>query len=102
MSKFTKTFKIGEYCKGGIITVEITGKVITVIGKDWDYSQGTRRSSDQKNAKEFTRGTVLSTEKDAEYKLERFINDLTSYYYTDQVMNWIKTKIKIQYVPWIN
>ena len=26
MVKKTKTWKIGEYCKGGIITVEITGK----------------------------------------------------------------------------
>jgi hypothetical protein len=53
----TKTFKIGEYAKGGIITVEITGKVIVVIGKEWDFSTGSRRSSDQSNAKEFTRGS---------------------------------------------
>ena len=54
----TKTFKIGEYCKGGIITVEIKGKQIDVIAKDWDYSKGTMKSSDQSNAKEFDRLTV--------------------------------------------
>ena len=54
----TKTFKIGEYCKGGIITVEIRGKKIAIIGKEWDHSKGTRRSSDQKGAKEFDRVEV--------------------------------------------
>ena len=42
-----KTFKIGEYAKGGIITVEIKGwsnSHIAVIGKEWDMSKGTRRS----------------------------------------------------------
>ena len=58
----TKTFKIGEYCKGGIITVEIKGKVISVIGKEWDYSKGSRKSSNQSNAKEWCRGTVLATD----------------------------------------
>ena len=36
----TKTFKIGEYAKGGIITVETTTRTVVVIGKDWDMSQG--------------------------------------------------------------
>ena len=29
----TKTFKIGEYCKGGVITVETTAKKVTIIAK---------------------------------------------------------------------
>jgi hypothetical protein len=91
----TKTFKIGEYCKGGIITVEITGKVIEVIGKDWDYSTGTRRNSDQKNAKEWTRGTILSNESQARWKLERFIGELTTSYYTGKVIEWIESKTKL-------
>ena len=94
MANYTKTWKIGEYCRGGIITVEIKGKVISVIGKDWDHSKGTRRSSDQSNAKEWTRGTILSNEPEAEWKLERFINDLTTSYYTDEVIKWIKSKSK--------
>lgn len=96
MAKKTKTWKIGEYCKGGIITVEITGKVIQVIGKDWDFSTGSRKSSDQSNAKEFTRGTVTADENDADWKLKLFLNDLTTHYYAEQVIDWIKTKVEIK------
>lgn len=92
----TKTFKIGEYAKGGVITVEIKGKVITVIGKDWDFSTGSRKSSDQSNAKEFTRGTVESTDPDAYFKLYDFIGNLTTHYYTEKVIEWIISKSEVQ------
>ena len=92
----TKTFKIGEYAKGGVITAEVKGKVITVIGKEWDYSKGSRKSSDQSNAKEFTRGTVLANEQDAEWKLSNFLCDLTTSYYADEIIKWVKTKVKIE------
>jgi hypothetical protein len=92
----SKTFKIGEYCKGGIITVEITGKIITVIGKEWDYSTGTRRSSDQSKAEEFTRGTADATDSNVRRKLSEFINDLTTSYYTDQIIKWIESKVKLE------
>ena len=93
----TKTFKIGEYCKGGIITVEITGKVIVIIGKDWDFSQGSRKSSNQSNAKEWTRGTVLTTEgSEGRRKVDKFLNDLTSCYYADTILKWIETKIEFK------
>lgn len=92
----TKTFKIGEYAKGGIITVEIRGKIITVIGKDWDFSTGSRKSSDQSNAKEFTRKTVETTDSNVERKLTEFLHDLTTSYYTDQIMKWIESKVKLQ------
>jgi len=96
MAKKTKTWKIGEYCKGGIITVEITGKVIVVIGKDWDHSAGTRRSSDQSNAKEWTRGTIESTDSNAHNKLDDFLCNLTTSYYAGKVIEWIESKIKIE------
>jgi hypothetical protein len=89
----TKTFKIGEYCQGGVITVEIHGKVIIIIGKEWDFSQGTRKSSNQSNAKEFTRGTVMTTEQNAEMKIEMFLTDLTTSYWADKIMDWIKSKV---------
>lgn len=92
----TKTWKLGEVAKGGVITVEITGKVIQVIGKDWDMSKGTRRSSDQSNAKEFTRGTAVATDRGAERKLDDFLCDLTTSYYAGQILDWIKTKVKFQ------
>lgn len=96
MAKSTKTWKIGEYCKGGIITVEITGKVITVLGKEWDYSKGSNRGSDQSNAKVFTSGTITSEDYNAERKLLDFLCDLTTSYYADQVLEWIKTKVQFK------
>jgi hypothetical protein len=96
MAKATKTFKIGEYAKGGVITAEVNGKVITVIGKEWDTSTGYKKSSNQSNAKEFTRGTVLANEQDAEWKLSNFLCDLTTSYYADEVVKWIKSKVEIR------
>ncbi len=95
MAKKTKTWKIGEYAKGGVITVEIQGKVITVIGKDWDMSQGTRRGSNQSNAKEFTRIEVNVEQRDADRQLSMFLFDLTTSYYTDKLMEWIKSKSEL-------
>jgi len=95
MAKHTKTWKIGEVCQGGIITVEINGKVISVIGKEWDFSTGSRKSSDQSNAKEFTRGTVDTYDTQCEYKLMNFIEELATYYWACEIVKWIKTKVKI-------
>ncbi len=92
----TKTFKIGEYCKGGVITVEIQGQIITVIGKDWDFSQGSKKGSNQSNAKEFTRGTTIANEPKARQHLNNFLNDLTSSYYTDEVMKFIESKVELK------
>jgi hypothetical protein len=87
----TKTWKIGEYCKGGIITVETKGKVISIIAKDWDTSAGYTKKSNQSNAKEFDR-----TDSNAEGKMIDFLKDLTTHYYADEVMSWIKTKVEFK------
>lgn len=92
----TKTFKIGEYCKGGIISVETTAKKVIVIGKIWDYSKGSSKGSDQSNAKEFTRLEVMTDEPDAEKKVDWFLFDLTTSYYAGQVLDWINTKTKFK------
>ena len=98
--KSTKTWKIGEYAKGGVISVEIEssfkyGNVITIIGKEWDSSQGYKKTSNQSNAKEFTRKTIHSSyDSDAESKMFLFLTDLTTSYYADNIIEWIKTKIK--------
>jgi len=91
----TKTFKIGEYCKGGIITVETKGNKVAIIGKDWDMSQGTRRSSNQKNAKEWIRLEVDCELRDADRQCTMFLHDLTTSYYTDMIMKWIEEKTKL-------
>jgi len=95
MAKYTHTWKIGEYCKGGIITVQITGKIIHVIGKDWDHSKGDRRSSDQSQAKEWTRETVESTDPQVRRKLYEFLTNLTTIYYADTIIEWIESKVEL-------
>ena len=94
MAKATHTWKIGEYAKGGIITVEINGDKVAIIGKEWDHSAGTRRSSNQKNAQEFDRETVDVNFNGAERKAVDFLCDLTTSYDADKIMDWIKTKVK--------
>lgn len=89
----TKTFKIGEYCKGGIITAETTKTNVTIIGKDWDMGKGTRKSSDQTNAKEWTRLSVDINDSDSYRKLDMFLNDLTTSYYSDQILKWVYSKV---------
>ena len=87
-----KTFKIGEYCKGGIIAVELDNRTITVIAKEWDFSAGSNRGSKQSNAKEFTRLVLKPNDNTAYAKLYDFLIDLTTSYYTDMVIDWIYSK----------
>ena len=97
MAKATKTWKIGEYAQGGVITVEIVGKVISIIGKEWDTSTGYSKSSNQSNAKEFTRGTVTSDDREAYRKMYNFLSDLTTHYYADTILKWIESKVKLEF-----
>ena len=90
----SKTWKLGEYSKGGIITVETTTKVVKVIGKEWDMSKGTLRSSDQSGAKEFTRREYNIDSNYSAREIDDFLCDLTTSYYAGQIMDWIKTKVK--------
>ena len=89
----TKTFKIGEYCRGGIITVEIRGNNVAIIGKDWDMSQGTRKGSNQKNAKEWTRFELSATDNRFSWGASEFLNDLTTSYHADQVLQYIQDNV---------
>ena len=92
----TKTFKIGEYCKGGVITVETTAKKVTIIAKEWDTSAGYSKGSNQSNAKEWNRLEVSTSSSDAERQLDWFLCDLTTSYYAGEIMDWIKTKVKFK------
>tara|TARA_R110000772_G_scaffold6250_5_gene21945 strand:- start:3782 stop:4081 length:300 start_codon:yes stop_codon:yes gene_type:complete len=89
----TKTFKIGEYCKGGIITAETTATSVTIIAKDWDFSQGSNKGSNQSNAKEWDRLEVNLNDTDARRKVDFYLNDLTTCYYSDQVLKWVESQI---------
>ena len=96
----TKTWKIGEVCRGGIITVETTKTKVTIIAKEWDYSKGSRKSSDQSQAKEWNRLEVGTNELYVIRKLDNFLHGLTTSYYADQVLCWIKDKAKLVQPQW--
>jgi hypothetical protein len=96
MAKRTKTFKIGEYCVGGIITVEITGKILTIINKDWDTSAGYTRRSNQSKAKELSRGSVVMNDEGwgSSWRMKAFmyLTELTTAYYADKILDWVEKK----------
>jgi len=94
MNMITKTWKIGEYAKGGVITIEIkNNREIKIIGKIWDMSAGSTKSSNQSKAKPFISKTEDIYSKDWDWNLNEFLNDLTTWYYADQIMTWIKSKL---------
>ena len=77
-----KQFKIGEYAVGGIIAVEITGKLIQIKALDWN------------SKKAVSTGTITSVDSGAMHKIDNYLNDLTTSYYAGKVLDWIKTKVK--------
>lgn len=83
MAKTTKTWKIGEYAIGGKIKVTIYGKVIMI--KVLDYYTD----------KEVASGTGTVTDYDIRGKIRKFLEDHTTYYYADQILKWIESKIKL-------
>ena len=91
----TKTFKIGEYAKGGVITAEVGKTSITIIAKNWDFSTGSRRSSDQTNAKETHRINVGIQDAEAQRKLTMWLCEETTSYYADEIMKWVLSKTKL-------
>jgi hypothetical protein len=84
----TKQFKIGERAVGGIIKVDVNGKVIQIKCLDY-YSKNEVQS-----------GTASTDDPDAYRKVDVFLNDVTSSYHADKVMEWIKSKAKFQKESW--
>ena len=83
MAQATKEFKIGEYAVGGIIRVEIRGKVVII--KALDY-----------NTKEMLRaGSITTEQQGVESQITEFLEELTSYYYADKIMTWIRSKTEL-------
>jgi hypothetical protein len=89
----TKTWKLGEICQGGVVTVEVTGQKIAVIGKQWDFSTGSRKSSDQSKAQEFTRLEIEANEYNAERRVIDFLCDLMHSWAADEIAKWIKAQV---------
>ena len=94
MARSTKTWKIGEYATGGVITVNITGKVIEIQNREWDFSKGSRRSSDQSNAGIMDTATIVNDPQDNVYrKVYEYLTKITTHYYAEQVIKWIEGKV---------
>ena len=76
-----KTFKIGEYATGGIVEAIIQPEGLLRINfKDW-------------NTKKVVTNFVAPFDNTSIYKdTDDFLFDNTSSYYTDKILDWIKTK----------
>lgn len=77
----TKTFKIGEYAIGGIIQVKIENSRIGMKCIDWDTK------------KVLSHYVFMSNEPTGLFQAENHLNDLTSCYFADKILTWIKSKI---------
>lgn len=83
--KANKSFKIGEYAVGGIINVQLIGKVVVI--KALDY-----------NTKALVRGGSVSTDTPGfQHQIDNYLNELTSYYYAEKIMKWITEKTGIKF-----
>jgi hypothetical protein len=75
-----KQFKIGEYALGGIIDVQTNDKIKTI----------------EIQARDFRTKAIVRSNTFAQANIEMmddYLNELTSYYYAEKVLNWIKSVI---------
>ena len=84
----TKQFKIGERAVGGIIKVDVTGKIIQIKCLEW-FSK-----------KEVQSGTATTDDPDAYRKVDVFLNEVTSSYHADKIMEWLKSKASFKKESW--
>jgi len=91
----SKTFKIGERARGGIITAETTKNTVILIAKLWDTSAGYTKSSSQVNAKEMHRITVDVNDREAEWKLFNWASEESTSYHADEILKWVKSKVTL-------
>jgi hypothetical protein len=75
----TKQFKIGEYAIGGIIKVTISNSMITIQALDY-------------NSKEVLMSNVYVMTETSYWDMKDFLNELTSSYYAEMVMEYIEEK----------
>lgn len=80
-----KTFKIGEYAVGGIIQVCTTSDTINIDALDWT-------TKEKLVGREFQVKTL-----DVDYDIINYLNELTSSYYADKVMDFIKENVTFIY-----
>ena len=91
-----KTFKLGEVCKGGVITVETSGNTLKIIAKEWDYSKGSNKGSDQSQAKEWDRREFTIGKENVYLDASFYLQDLTTSYWSDEILKWVGTKCDLE------
>jgi hypothetical protein len=80
----TKSFKIGEYAIGGIIKVNVDLTTITIQALDY-YS------------KNVVSENTFDLDDDSYWGMLDYLNELTSSYYADKVMEYIKKTSNISH-----
>jgi hypothetical protein len=83
-----KQFKIGEYAVGGIIEVQINGKIIQIRALDYNTKEPVQT------------GSCVATDANAYSKVNEFLNELTSHYYAEKVKEWIEGCVELNSDPW--
>ena len=78
MTKRTKTWKIGEYCAGGVIRAKSCGKLVKLEVRDYF-------TDELLNSSAF--GRIH------ERQVVEFLENFTTSYYADKVRQWIKEKV---------
>jgi hypothetical protein len=78
MTKKTKTWKIGEYCAGGVIRAKSCGEFVKLEIRDYF-------TDELLNDGAF--GRIH------ERQILEFLNNSTTSYYADKVLQWIKQKV---------
>jgi hypothetical protein len=78
MTKHTKTWKIGEYCAGGVIRAKSCGEIVKLEIRDYF-------TDELLNDGAF--GRIH------ERQILKFLNNSTTSYYADKVLRWIKQKV---------
>lgn len=77
-----KTFKIGEWARGGIIAVEVHGRDVWLFNREWDSNE----------LLEDVRSTHLE-------EIRATLYDWTSVYYADKIMDWITDQLVTAEAP---
>jgi len=78
MTKRTKTWKIGEYCAGGVIRAKSCGELVKLEIRDYF-------TDELLNDGAF--GRIHERE------IMKFLENSTTHYYADKVLQWIKQKV---------
>lgn len=81
-----KQFKIGEYAEGGIIAVEIAKSRVKIACLDWNTKKEVR---------------VCNFREEDTSSMQENLWDMTTSYYTDKVMEYIRANVKNTKPAWV-